>query len=176
MDEFKAPTWPSHYSIAGHLELGSGYEDPMWARDAAGWVERYTGHILVARDVTEQLSGFTRCELSAWPILPDAVPVVTYRDSAGATVSLPARVDVSRRPARLLPDFGTRWPYVPADTIVSVTVRAGYESVLQMPPNFNRAMLVLIGAYDADREGGEIFERAEKTARSLCGSYRLRRL
>lgn len=177
MDEFQSPEWPDGTSVAAHLSLGSEPVDPMWVRDAAGWVERYTGHILVAREVTEQLVGFSAGALSAWPILPTAVPTVTYSGGAGGGVTVPgARLDLSRRPARVLPAYGSRWPTVPRATPVTVSVRAGYESVGQIPPNFHRAMLVLIAAYDADREGGEIFERAEKTARSLCSSYRLRRL
>jgi hypothetical protein len=37
-------------------------------------------------------------------------------------------------------------------------------------------MLVLITAYDDDREGGDVFQQAEATARRLCRDYRFRAL
>lgn len=145
--------------------------------DAAAWIERYTGHILVARDVTETFVGFERVELRAWPIKPNAVPVVTYADAAGDAVSVtPMRMSAARRPGRVVPWVGSRWPSVAGGTAVTVTVRAGYEDADPVPGNFRRAMLVLIAAYDADREGGEIMAAAEKTARALCSEYRMRRL
>ena len=65
---------------------------------------------------------------------------------------------------------------VPTGTITTVTVRAGYESPDDVPRDLRRAMLVLIGAYDADREGGDILAKAEASARRLCDRHRLRRL
>lgn len=175
MDQFQAPQYlPS--DVEAHVGISDPHAISTWSRDAAAWVERYTGHILMARTVTEQINGFSRGELKAWPIFPTTVPAVSYEDASGAMITVPARIDASRRPARILPAQGSRWPHLPSDTIVTVSVRAGYESELEIPPNFNRAMLVLIGAYDADREGGDIFQQAEKSARSLCSSYRLRRV
>lgn len=146
-------------------------------QDAADWVEEYTGHILVARDVTLRVRGFSKPRLAAWPIKSDAVPVVTYTRSDGVSVAiLGARVDITTRPARLLPPSGTRWPNIPADTVVTVTVRAGYEGDDFVPGNIRRAILVLIAAYDADREGGDVFAKAETAARRLCGRFRDRRL
>ena len=144
--------------------------------DAAAWVERYTGHILEARDVTEQIRWSDRLFIQAWPIKPEAVPVVAYSGAAGS-IGLPGvRLDLSQRPARLLPAIGTAWPRDVAGTPVTVTVRAGYEAGASPPGNFRRAMLLLIGAYDADREGGEILAKAEATARLLCRDFRVRRL
>lgn len=68
----------------------------------------------------------------------------------------------------------TRWPRLPAGAQVKVEVTAGYLDPNEVPRNFVRAMLVLIAAYDADREGGEIFESAEETARRLCRSRKRR--
>jgi uncharacterized phiE125 gp8 family phage protein len=138
--------------------------------DAAAWVERYTGHILVARDVTEQFRVPGRViTLSAWPIKPDAVPVVL--DPALSPV-IGAALDASCRPARLSSGTLSRWPLRRTDERLTITVRAGYETSDEVPGNFRRAMLVLIGAYDADREGGEILQTAEATARRLCRDYR----
>ncbi|QBE91910.1 phage gp6-like head-tail connector protein [Sphingomonas paucimobilis] len=148
-----------------------------WIADALGWIEDYTGHTLALRNVTQTFAGFGVMALRAWPVAPSAVPIVTYADQAGQDIAVPAaRIDVSRRPARAVPGIGTRWPSVAAGTTVTVTVAAGYASADAVPRNFHRAALLLIGAYDADREGGEIMAEAEKRARGLCGNKRARSL
>jgi len=143
-------------------------------QDAADWVEGFTGHILEARDVTEQFRGFGPVALRAWPIAPDAVPAGAYMNDAGATVALVgARLDLSRRPARVMPPCGASfWPFRNADQLFTITVRAGYENPDDVPRQLCRAMLVLISAYDADREGGSIFADAEKTAQRLCHRFK----
>lgn len=145
--------------------------------DAASWVEDYTGHILVARDVTEQFRGFGAVQLRAWPIAATAVPGVAYTDAAGTAVAIVgALLDLIRRPARVLPPSGPFYAFRDSGQPFTVTIRAGYEPGDVVPGSIRRAMLVLIAAYDADREGGEIFARAEATARCLCRSLRLKRL
>jgi hypothetical protein len=68
--------------------------------DAAAWVENYTGHILVARDVTEQFRGFEAVDLRAWPIKPAAVAGIAYLDASGSPIAVTGAVlDTSRRPA-----------------------------------------------------------------------------
>ncbi len=139
--------------------------------DAAAWVERYTGHILIARDVIERFDGFGRLHLRAWPIKPDASIGIGYTRAAGTATNLyGARIASHDRPALIIPAAGACWPALA--TGVTVSVRAGYEDADEVPGNFRRAMLVLIGAYDADREGGEILQTAEATARRLCRDYR----
>jgi len=143
--------------------------------DAAAWVERYTGHVLVARDVTQEFTRFNATPLRAWPIEPDAVPIVSYRDAVGNLVDVAGmRLCAATRPARIIPfpAGGFNASALPDHTNMIVTVRAGYEGTEEVPGNFRRAMLVLIGAYDADREGGEILQTAEATARRLCRDYR----
>lgn len=163
------------------LRLGSDtsrdQELQDWITDAQGWIEDYTGHTLSLRDVSQTFTGFDTMALRAWPVAASAVPVVTYTDQAGQAITVPAaRIDASRRPVRAVPKIGTRWPSVAAGTTVTVTVAAGYASADDVPRNFRRAALLLIGAYDADREGGEIMQAAEQTARRLCGGKRARSL
>jgi uncharacterized phiE125 gp8 family phage protein len=144
--------------------------------DAAAWVERYTGHILVAREVTEQFRDFKAVQLRAWPIKPAAAVGVAYAGEDGEPVALlGARLDVSSRPAKVSPPQAF-WPFRDTRQLFTVTVRAGYEAEDAVPGNFRRAMLVLIGAYDADREGGDVLAKAEVAARSLCRSFKLQRL
>lgn len=145
--------------------------------DAVAWIENYTGHVLVARDVTAQFSDFASIEFREWPIAANAVPVVNYPSADGSAISITdVRADVSRRPVRVLPWIGSRWPSVPAGTGATATIRAGYEDGDTVPGVFRRAMLMLIGAYDDDREGGDAFTKAEATARRICSSFRPRAL
>lgn len=158
-------------------DAGSIQEAAGFLEDAAAWVEEYTGHLLYAREITQELRGFENATLSGWPIKPNAVPVVTYSTQDGATVAVTGvRIDTSRRPARIVPWIGTRWPRIAKDTAVSVTFRAGYEGDELVPGNMRRAILLLISAYDADREGGDVFAKAEASARRLCRWFRIRRL
>ena len=139
-----------------------------WIADAAAWVETYTGHIFEARHVTLEFDGASSPVLKAWPIKPDAVATVSYAGSDGEPVTFAGRLDVSRRPARVFAAAGTTWPFRSCHQRYTVTVRAGYEEGEPIPGNLKRAMLILITAYDSDREGGELFKAAEKTARTLC--------
>jgi uncharacterized phiE125 gp8 family phage protein len=141
--------------------------------DAAGWVEDYTGHLLTAREVTEQFTGFRPVDLKAWPIAADAVPGVAYLGSDGAEIAITgARIDVSRRPARVLPGTGIFWPFRDSMQAFTVTIMAGYADPENIPRNLKRAMLILISAYDSDREGGDLFLKAEETAKGLCRGKR----
>jgi uncharacterized phiE125 gp8 family phage protein len=159
------------------MELDDASQDDEilgFIADAAAWIEKYTGHILTARDVTQEFPGFGLAPLRAWPVKPSATATVTYLDSSGNSVAFTGmRLCAATRPARIIPfpAFGFRSP---RDTNMIVTVRAGYEPGDVVPGNLRRAMLVLIGAYDADREGGDTFANAEAVARKLCGDFRPR--
>ena len=145
--------------------------------DAIGWVEVHTGHLLRLRSVTESLSSFDGT-LKAWPVATTAKARVAY-GVPGVTPVLIENVPVivSRRPARLArPAALAAWPRLDAGAEVQVTVDAGYATADLIPGNLRRAVLVLAAAYDSDREGGDILAAAEKSARSLCGPFRMRRL
>lgn len=144
--------------------------------DAAAWVENYTGHVLVEREVTETFDGFGPLKLRAWPIAPGASLALSYLDRSGLAPVTGARLLVHSRPARVVPALGSGWPAVSARTTVTATFTAGYGEGEEVPRNLRRAMLLLISAYDEDREGGDIFAKAEAAARRLCGSLRARGL
>lgn len=163
--------------LLGDLTPEQTTEINGFIRDAAGWVEKYTGHILEAREVTEQFTGVASVRLRAWPIAANTQVGVAYVDDDGQPVApTGARLDVSVRPARVSPPDGPFWPFRHRDQSFAVTVRAGYENPADVPTNMRRAMLVMISAFDSDREGGEVFQAAEASARSLCRDYRNRRL
>lgn len=145
--------------------------------DAAAWVENYTGHVFTAQTVTETFRGFKPVNLRAWPIKADAVPAVAYSDTAGTAIGVPgARLDLSRDRARVMPGTGSFWPFIDSQQVFTVTIDAGYAAGDHVPGNLKRAMLLLIAAYEVDREGGDILAKAEASARSLCSDYRPRAL
>lgn len=145
--------------------------------DASAWVERYTGHILEPRDVTEHFNGFQPVALRAWPIAADAAVGVAYIDPTGAPIGVTgASLSVARRPAMVSPGGGHFWPFRDSKQAFTVTVAAGYPSPEDVPRPIRRAILLMITAFYEVRGGGEAFEQAEKAARSICGSLRLRRL
>lgn len=166
-----------HLRLTADESVGREADLQDFVADAAGWVEKYTGHLLTERQVTETLATFDG-SLTAWPIKP-AVAVALAYGAPGATPTIitGAALRLSGRPARLVrPAALPHWPRLAAGETVTVTYTAGYADGDAVPRNFRRAMLVLIGAYDADREGGEILAAAEESARGLCRDFRLRRL
>lgn len=133
--------------------------------DAAEWVEDYTGHLLEQREVTEQFESFLDLRLRHWPITSDTVTV----SAAGSPVT-GARLLYPIRPGRILPAVDTYWPSLSTGDLIEVTYTAGYASPADVPRKFVRAMLVLISGFYEDREGGQIFCKAEETAKRLCRS------
>lgn len=164
------------YEDGEELSPGRQTEIEDFITDAATWVERYTGHILVEREIVEPFYGPAPARLRAWPIKQGATATIGYTDDDGSEVTLlPRPIDILSRPARFNPPRGVP-PFAGPARPYTVTVTAGYAEGDKVPGNFRRAMLVLIAAYDADREGGDLFKKAEATARSLCADYRLRRV
>ncbi len=100
------------------------------------------------------------------------MPFVNYTPGDGVPATIDAQLDLTTRPARVLPVGFAFWPFIDSAQAFTVTVRAGYEDADEVPRGLCRAMLVLIGAYDADREGGDVLAKAEEAARRLCQRYK----
>lgn len=143
-------------------------------RDAAAWVEDYTGLILEARDVTEHFRAPGRSiQLRAWPVATSAIVTAQYPATASDdALNADVRLVADTRPARVLPAAGATWPSRDPWRTLAVTVRAGFEDANEVPRALCRAMLLMISAFDADREGGEIFANAEAAAKNLCRRYK----
>lgn len=159
---------------AAKLHLGVDYADDDAAIERAvvaarRWVEKYTGHILLKREMTKAFASFETVRLRETPLDATADVTVSYRDADDVETALTGfRLGSLVRPARL---FSTAtWPTVAeVDDAVTVTFTAGYDPG-EVPEDLQAAMLVLVaGMYD-NREG--FGENAERAAKSLCKEYR----
>lgn len=141
---------------------------------AREWVENFTGHILVQREVTQYFACFTRPLLFAWPIADDATVAIAYLDSAGASQAVTgARIIRGNGWASIAPAVGESWPsiyYGPA----SVTLEAGYAAAADVPESMKQAMLLLIAHWFANREAvGNITTELPFAVEALCRPYRM---
>lgn len=140
--------------IRQHLDVARDDQDDLLAAMgvvAREWVEAYTGLTLTRREVTEVFASLDRLRtLAAWPIAPDAVPIVRHAAPGAAPTSLAgATVFPFLRPCPIHPAAGSRWPM--GDDAVIVTIMAGYEPAA-VPASLKAAILLLVGNLYANRE------------------------
>jgi uncharacterized phiE125 gp8 family phage protein len=157
-----------------HLRVDHDDEDDLISgiiADARGWVEDYTGQLLVRRPVSEALDHFREAFVT-WPIA--SVAEVSYIDVSGEQQTLSSDVYEivnGARPARLRLKAGKSWPSVsrePGSIIVDLV--AGFDDPETVPRGLNRAMMLLIGGFYADRETGGLSGDIETAARNACGA------
>ena len=77
-----------------------------------------------------------------------------------------------RFPARVLPPSGPFYSFLGSEQLFTVTIRAGYEPSDTFPQDLCSATLILLTAFDQDRAGGDLFQKAEATARMICADLR----
>lgn len=141
--------------------------------DARGWIEDYTGLVLVRRQITQTISGFART-LRAWPII--SIDSIRYRGRDGVDAVLPGNTyfaQITRRPASVLQATGIVWPSLYPGSAVIVTATAGFadaNAINAFSPNIMRAMKVLLSEYYDNRGAPELSEHAENVAKRLCRS------
>lgn len=163
-----------------HLRVDASTDDALIADKivaAREWVENYTGLVLTRRAVTEAIPRLlSRTKLRAWPIDPAAPVAIVYRDSSGAEQSIAdAALFAAARPGAVYPAPGSRWP-TDARGEIAVTFTAGYADASEIPQLLKQAMLVMLTAFYEDREGGSLFEAAERSAKGLCQKAKRRTL
>ncbi len=142
--------------------------------DAQSWVTGYTGFLFSPQTVTEsfRVPG-RRIALRSWPIQPGAVVAVSYPAPNGSAAAIQdISTEIVRGRLSLSPLAGRCWPLHDPSQTLTVTVEAGLPAGVAVPGEIRRAVLMLIGAYDDDREGGETIAKAEATARRLCRRFR----
>lgn len=146
---------------------------------AREWLEGETGVLLVEREVTETLKALdARTSLRARPVNASEPVRVAYFDQAGAEQAITdalvinALAIVASAPLpRLALPAAARWPSVNGAYPVTVTFTAGINDPAAIPPVMKAAMMMLITAYEASREGGDLIAAAEVSARRLCRQY-----
>lgn len=140
--------------------------------DARGWIERYTGLVLTCREVVEALHDFGS-PLRAWPIV--SIDSIQYLDDAQAEAALDVSAyfaQIARRPARLT---ARSWPTIYPGSTVTVTMMAGFAdpaAIIAFSPLIMRAMRILVAGFFLDRRGGDVFTKAEESAKGLCRDFR----
>lgn len=165
-----------------HLRVTSSADDALIVDKIAAareWVENYTGLVLTRREVTESVTYFlAQTKLHAWPIAADQPVAIVYRDTSGAEQSIAdAQLRATSRPGVIYPPAGDRWPSnANVDGAIDVTFTAGYADAASLPKILKQAMLVMLTAFYEDREGGEMFEAAESSAKALCRRSKRRTL
>jgi uncharacterized phiE125 gp8 family phage protein len=141
---------------------------------AREWVENFTGHILVEREVTDTFSCFGwYLELTRRPV--SGTPVVSYLDTDGAEQEVATVITSGAKyPFRIYPASGSSWPSFETNTTITVTYTAGYPEG-DVPQSLVQAMFLLIGAWWAHREAiviGASVSEAPFAVLALCQPYR----
>lgn len=156
-----------------HLRVLDDHEDGLitgYIVAAREWVENYTGHILVRREVTDEHAAFGAFfDLMRRPFDPDTVAILyTDTDGAAQTVS-----DVTVSGRRVRPAFNAWWPSTRPYTAVNVSYIAGYAEG-EVPQSLIQAMLLLIGHWFANREAVADTAKNEVpfAVTVLCDQYR----
>ena len=133
-----------------HCRVDGDYEDDLiksYIEAAAGWVEKYTGHLLTERPVTLKFPRFgSELRLAIAPI--KSVDSVTYLDGDGAEQTL---TGARLYQGALLPQANTSWPATLSKSDVEVTVTAGYAEG-DVPAELKQAVMLLTSHQYENRE------------------------
>jgi uncharacterized phiE125 gp8 family phage protein len=144
-----------------------------WIVTGREWVEEYTGHTLVPREIRDSFDHFGTLKLSGWPIADDASIVITYLSGGTEEPLSGYRLAIGRRPALLVPGVASWRRGLCTSDAVWATYTAGYPTPAQVPAKMKSAILLIVkGLYD-DRV---LTPEVEAAAKALCRHYRLRRV
>lgn len=136
---------------------------------ARRWVEDYTGHILMARDIDVQFSAWGDY-LPIWLQPVSEIGAINYTDADGEDAEFSAygyaagQYPLKLYPTDVFPELGT-------NGTITVPVTAGYASPSDIPEPLMQAIKVLLTAMFKNRGGG--WEEAEPAAKMLCRLYRM---
>ncbi len=128
---------------------------------AREFVERESGLALVEQEWEERLDDFPifDIELSRAPVR--SISSVTYIDTEGVQQTLPLselQIDVSSRPARLVPRSGGSWPSTSGEFgAVKIHYSAGYSAAgevgyVSVPSLVKQIMKILVAHFYENRE------------------------
>lgn len=134
---------------AAHLRLGEDESEreliESYIVSAREWVERYTGKILVQRDVTQSFTRFSPyLQLSWGPVV--SVSSIAYVDADQLSSTF---LDFALRDDRVAPVL--TWPVLGASGVITVTYSAGYEPD-DLPQFLCQAILQLVALWYDNRD------------------------
>ena len=168
-------------TVKEHLRKLTDEEDTVIAayRTAAiAYVEHYTGHILIQREVTDAFAAWgDYLTLRHQPITvgdPTPTLVVTYLDTEGDEIEYEDRVIRDQTyPWTIYPPYGDSFPTLADNGTITVTYTAGYTSG-QVPDDLNAAVLLLCGHWYSNRSAVEegSFQELPLAVVSLCRPFR----
>ena len=169
-------------AVKQHLRKGSDTSEDtligIYRSAAIAWVEKYTGHILIQREVTDTFAEWgDALRLSYQPItVDDPTPtlVVTYNDAEGDETVYGSRVIRDQRyPWLIVPPYGDSFPTLGDNGAISVTYTAGYDAS-EVPDELNAAVLLLCEHWHTNRAAASADElhEAPLSVKSLCRPFR----
>ncbi|HEX2594800.1 MAG TPA: head-tail connector protein [Rhizomicrobium sp.] len=149
-----------------HLRVDSTDEDDLITdaiRTAQAWIEENTILVLTTREMTETANHLGGpIDLRAWPV--SNITKITYFDRSGAPQELATGswwANLSRRPVRLSPSFGTRWPAsAVAPGSVAITFTAGFDTDDEIPATVMHAIKLLVSHFYTNRTPVAVGARA----------------
>jgi uncharacterized phiE125 gp8 family phage protein len=172
--------------LVDHLREGDDVQIPLlltYIQAAREWVEKRTWRALITQTWDFHWSRFPlgRREIEV-PLPPlQSVTSVTYKDSDGATQTLPSddyEVDASAEPGLVRLKPGKSWPTT-GDYTKAVTVRAvaGYGNPNAVPARYRQAIQLIVGHWYAHRESvvvGTITSRVPFAVEALVDQDHMR--
>lgn len=165
-----------------HLRKGSDTsEDTLidaYRSAAIAWVEKYTGHVLIQREVTDTFAEWgDALRLRYQPITvgdPTPTLTVTYDAVEGDETEYTDLVIRDQRyPWLIVPPYGDSFPTLGDNGAISVTYTAGYDAG-QVPDELNAAILLMCEHWHTNRAAAaadELYE-APLSVVSLCRPFR----
>jgi uncharacterized phiE125 gp8 family phage protein len=168
-------------TVKQHLRKTTAEEDTVigaYRTAAIAYVEKYTGHILIQREVTDSFAEWGDfLTLRHQPItVGDPTPTleVTYHDAEGDETEYAGRVIRDQRyPWTIHAPYGDEFPVLADNGTINVTYTAGYDAG-EVPDELNAAVLLMSGHLYHNRsavvEGS--FEDLPFTIENLCRPFR----
>jgi uncharacterized phiE125 gp8 family phage protein len=146
-------------TVKQHLRKGSDTsEDTVigaYRTAAIAYVEKFTGHILIQREVTDSFAEWGDfLTLRHQPITvgdPTPTLTVTYHDAEGDETEYASRVIRDQRyPWTIHAPYGDEFPVLADNGTITVTYTAGYDAG-EVPDELNAAVLLLCGHWYSNR-------------------------
>jgi uncharacterized phiE125 gp8 family phage protein len=168
-------------TVKQHLRKTTTEEDDgigAYRTAAIAYVEKYTGHILIQREVTDSFPAWGDfLTLRHQPItVDDPTPTltVTYHDAEGDETEYETRVIRDQTyPWTIHPPYGSDFPTLADNGTITVEYTAGYDAG-EVPDELNAAVLLLCGHWYANRSAVDegSFQELPLSVVSLCRPFR----